>query len=264
MALFVSGRLTLAGMVAGIGAVLKLYPVIAAVVVGGGLLWWAWRERAARPVMLRFAAGGLVAVALVVVLTLEQTLAFLADEGAAFVGVRHGLGPWTHTLNPIAPAGVSWLLSLPLLLTWLVAAGRRLPDDPVIVFAGGLAISTYFGSVSNDYNLITTYPLLMVLFVRALQERPSRLTVALLLLGLVAVVGNRWLFMWSEAAMQVRVWLQWLWLLSTGVAVAAGRLSEAKPVVVSAAQAPRATDGEAASASVPLRERTAFHRVRWS
>jgi hypothetical protein len=240
MGLFVSGRFAMSGLVAAITAALKIYPAFPAIVVGGGILWWAWKERAARPILLRFAAGGVATSAIVLLLTFDQTLAYLSDEFVRFASSRHGLGPWTHTLYPIAPGGASWLLSSPLLLAWLLAAGRRLPDDPVIIFAGGLAISTYFPPVSNDYNLVTAYPLLMVLFVRALSERSSRLTAALLVLGLVAIIGNRWLFMWSEPAMALRVWLQWLWLALTAVAAAAGRLKDASPARVSTVDARQA------------------------
>ena len=33
--------------------------------------------------------------------------------------------------------------------------------------AGSLALSTYFAGISFDYNLVTTYPLLVLLFMRA-------------------------------------------------------------------------------------------------
>ncbi len=61
--------------------------------------------------------------------------------------------------------------------------------DPALLFAGALAISTYFSSLSNDYNLITAYPLLIMLFIRATSAPWSSLATALLLVGLVAIVA---------------------------------------------------------------------------
>ena len=171
MHLFVSARLGWSGSVAGFAAAAKLYPVFAAAVVGAGLLWHAFRERTAWRPLVRFAAGGLAAIAVAVSLTFDQTRSYLVDEGAALVGTQNPLSPWSHTLHGIAPGGSAWILSLPLLAIWGIASARRLTDEPAMTFAGGLAISTYFGSVSNDYNLITTYPLLAILFVRSLDAR---------------------------------------------------------------------------------------------
>ncbi len=109
-----------------------------------------------------------------------------------------------------------------------MASARRLSEDPIIVFAGSLAISTYFSPVSNDYNLITTYPLLMVLFVRSVAASANRLTFGLLVVGLIGIVSNRLFFIWSDLFMQAHVALQWLWLIATGVAVAVGRLHDAE------------------------------------
>ena len=62
--------------------------------------------------------------------------------------------------------------------------------DMALALAGALAVSTYLQATSNDYNLITTYPLLLLLFLRA--QRTNRWT--LLVLGLFAIAGDRQLF----------------------------------------------------------------------
>ena len=224
--LFGTGRAGLSGATAGTAVALKLYPVFAAVVVAGGLIWWAWREAPARRRLLMFGAGGLASVMVASVVPLDQNLLYIKDEFAQLTSVPGSLSPWSHTLDPIAPARVTWLLSLPLLATWVFASAKRLPSDPALVFAGGLAISTYFSSVSNDYNLITVYPLLTLLFVRAMARPWSPLTFGLLMLGLIAIMGNRVLFAWSELALELHIALQWLWLFLTGLAVAAGHLRD--------------------------------------
>jgi hypothetical protein len=232
--LFVSGRVGWAGALAGIAAAMKLYPTFAAIVVGTGLVWWAWRDRSARRRLLLFSAGGVLAVAVAVVATFDQTMLYFADELPQLTSTRPPLSTYTHALDNIAPAGVSWFLSLPLLGLWMVASARRLPEDPTLIFAGGLAISTYFSSVSYDYNLITVYPLLVLLFVRATDRPWSPLAFGLLLLGLVSVVGHRDWFMGSDLAMRTHIGLQWLWLVGVGLAVAVGRLRDSEGTAASA------------------------------
>ena len=229
MMMYVSGRVGWAGFAAGVGVALKLYPGFAAAVVGLGLMWWAWHDRSARRALLVFATGGVIAVAAAGILFFDQTTLYLSDEFTRLVATKPPLSTWTHALDNIAPAGNAWLLSLPLLAVWIVASARRLAVDPTLVFAGALALSTYFSSVSYDYNLITVYPLLVILFVRFLAVPRDKLTLVLLLLGLISVVGDRDLFSVSATAMQVHIALQWLWLVSVGLAAAAARLSWSEP-----------------------------------
>ena len=185
MVLYASGRVGWSGLLAGVGVALKLYPAFAAVVVGCGLIWWAWRDRAARRQLVLFATGGIVAVAVAVLVLFDQTQLYLSGELGVLATATTPLSAYTHALGNIAPGGVSWFLAVPLLAVWVVASARRLPDDPTLVFAGALAISTYYSKTSYDYNLITVYPLLVLLFVRVMAEPRSLLALALLLFGLV-------------------------------------------------------------------------------
>jgi hypothetical protein len=107
-----------------------------------------------------------------------------------------------------------------LLVTWLVGAVRAVGRDPLLVFAGALAISTSFSNTSWDYNLVTCLPLLVVQYQRASEVNWRPLADALLLLGLVAVIGNRVLFSFTEELLQARVLLLWGWLTGSGLLVA--------------------------------------------
>ena len=162
------------------------------------------------------------------ILAFDQTMLYLADELPRLTTMKPPLSTYTHALDNIAPAGVAWFLSLPLLAVWIVASARRLPNDPTLTFAGALALSTYFSSVSYDYNLITVYPLLALLFVRAIALPWSPVAIGLLLLGLIGVVGNRDWFLGTELAMRLHIALQYLWLVAVGLAVAAGRLRDSE------------------------------------
>lgn len=218
--LFVSGRFGAAGFVAGLAAALKLYPVFACVVAGLALTSWAWRDRRGRRPVLLFAGGGASALALAGLAFLEQNVLYLTDQLPRFANEHPEVFVSSHPLSSIAPGGNMWVLGLPLLVVWVIAGTRLIPRDPALAFAGALAISTYFASTTNDYNLMTTYPLLLLLFLRSMRARMSPLSFSLLLLGLVAIVGNRYLFAGSQGAMGLHVALQWLWLMTSGLLAA--------------------------------------------
>ena len=92
--------------------------------------------------------------------------------------------------------GDSWrlygkLMSVALLAPWVWGMGRAVGrGELAMAFAGALAVSTYVQGTSFDYNLITTYPLLLLLFIEA--RRTDRW--GLLVFGLFAIIGDRRLF----------------------------------------------------------------------
>ena len=83
-------------------------------------------------------------------------------------------------------------MSVALLAPWVWGMGRAVArGELAMAFAGALAVSTYVQGTSFDYNLITTYPLLLLLFLEA--RRTDRW--GLLVFGLFAIIGDRRLFM---------------------------------------------------------------------
>ena len=104
------------------------------------------------------------------------------------------LREYSHSIPSFVGGGYSgfgWVLNLCLLVLWIWAGGRALArGDAGLAFAGSLAISTYVPRTSYDYNLISTYPLLLLLFLRA--QRTNRW--GLLAFGVFAIAGDRRLF----------------------------------------------------------------------
>ena len=222
MRFFLYGRFGAAGFVAGLTAVLKLYPVFACVAVGLALIGWAWRDRRGRRPLLLFVGGGAAGAALASLAFFQQNMLYVTDQLPRFASLDRYPSVFSHALNYIAPSGNVWVLSVPLLGVWAFAGSRLLPRDPALAFAGALAISTYFALTTYDYNLFTTYPLLLLLFLRAMRGPAKPQSFALLLLGLVAIVGNRYLFAGSEGAIDGHVALQWIWLTAAGLASSTG------------------------------------------
>ena len=66
------------------------------------------------------------------------------------------------------------------------SGGRVARGELAMAFAGALAVSTYVPRTSFDYNLISTYPLLLLLFLEA--QRTNRW--GLLAFGLFAIIGT--------------------------------------------------------------------------
>jgi hypothetical protein len=207
---FVSGALAAAA------TMIKLYPAFACVVVSVGLIADAVRSRSWRRTLL-FGAGVLVTTATVVATDFEQTRFYLTVRLPEFNRTPPTAATWAHAVPAHASPRGAAVIGAVLLLVWCAAAVRRLARDPLLIFAGGLAIATYFGVVSYDYNLITTYPLLLVLFTRAaLDPRPRfRWPWALLVLGVIAVVGHRRLFD-TPGLIRAHVELQLAWLAAVG------------------------------------------------
>lgn len=87
-------------------------------------------------------------------------------------------------------------MALIALWSWSAAQAFERGEAPVAL-AGAISVSTYFSAYSYDYNLVTTYPLLLLLFLRA--RRVNRW--GLLALGLVSIVGERQIFADAQSAL---------------------------------------------------------------
>ncbi len=214
---FRAGRPGASGAIAGLSAVTKLYPVFACVVAGTAIAATAARRPAMRSQALAFVTAGVVATVLGVAVSYPQSAVYATQILPA---ISHKLAPlwhYGHPLRHLWPLWGGWALSLPILVAWVAAAVLVFDRDPILVFAGSLAISTFFAPTTWDYNLITTFPLLVVLFTRA-TSGASRVAMPVLLLGLVAIVGHRGLFAWGETAMRVHIALQWTFLVATAAA----------------------------------------------
>ncbi len=223
--LYLAGAAPAAGFLCAIAVGLKLYPVFAFVVVVIGLGWSSIGSTERFRRFASYATGCALAAAAMLAVFWQQTRTYVTDQLPRFAGAPR-LPPllFSHTLDGLASGWRSWALKGALLAFWGVAAARRLRQDPALVFAGALALSTYFSAVSFDYNLLTTYPLLLLLFLRSRSaDRSGALAFALLSLGLGCIVSGRFQVARDPGMLEARLVAQWLWLIAT--ALAAGRLA---------------------------------------
>jgi len=195
--LFTRRRIGLAGVAAGVAAGFKLSPVVAVVIMTGGLLW-AWR-RAGAWTWLRFSGAALAAFALTLLVFFRDSRTFVFEVLPKYAKTLTPVNAFGHAMPTFVGGDYptfALLLSLCLVAAWVWAAARAIArGDEAMAFAGSLAVSTYVQRTSFDYNLISGYPLLLLLFLRA--RATNRW--ALLLFGLFALAGDRRLFAMPNA-----------------------------------------------------------------
>jgi len=190
--LFVRGRQWWGGMAAGVAAGFKLSPIMAIIVMTGALLigWrrvgkWAW---------LRFSGGSLTAFVLTLVVFPRDAKIYMFDVLPKYAKFLTYISEYSHSLPTFVGGdwrGYAKLMSAALLAPWVWGMGRAVQrGDLAMAFAGAMAVSTYVQGTSFDYNLVTVFPFLLLLFLEA--RRTDKW--GLLVFGVFAIVGDRRLF----------------------------------------------------------------------
>jgi hypothetical protein len=227
---FVRRRVLLAGVAAGLAAGFKLSPAMAIVVMTGALM--LRREGAARWDWLRFGGGALGAFALTLLVFFGEAKRYLVDVLPNYAEMITPAREWGHSIPNFVGGsygGFGLLLGACLVAVWVWAGARALArGDAALAFAGSLAVSTYLPRTSFDYNLISVYPLLLLLFLRA--QRTNRW--ALLAFGVFAIAGDRRLFIIPGAKVftpQLHLALQLAFLVVAAVITARPDPGETAP-----------------------------------
>jgi hypothetical protein len=178
---FTRGRPLASGVFAGLAVAAKVYPLFAVLIVVVALL-------EDRRTLMRFATGVASAGAAAALLFLPSTISYVSVL-REFAGEFPRPSVQSHGLPAFfSPLGVAFLGGT-LLLSWAGVAFRlRRSGNFDLLFAGALSIATFFSTTSNDYNLITTYPLMAVLFVRSLEPATwlMRASLVVLMIGMFA------------------------------------------------------------------------------
>lgn len=181
----VGERFLLGGLLGGFAVGFKLYPLVSVGILLIGL-------NGQRPVAIaRFVAGFAVGILVPMLFLLEDASTFVASVLPGLV--RSDATPpllFAHSLQSL-PVAVGVALGLVLLLPWVVAAHRALFRAPLLVLSGGLAVSTYFGSISYDYNLVTALPLGLLVAGMGLKENGSGVWKVLTLGMFATMLGGR-------------------------------------------------------------------------
>jgi hypothetical protein len=191
-------KLAASGAAGGLATAYKLYPVFACLVVGAGLLVAALRKRGFVWLdAVRF--GGGAAAAFVAANAIQpDAVHYFTVILPRFANLVTNAEVVSHSIPTFVGADFprfALLLGLLLVAVWVFAAQASLRSRAPVVFAGALAMSTFSSGTSWDYNLTTTYPLLLLTFAAAL--RTGRF--ALIALGIFSICANRAWFRHADA-----------------------------------------------------------------
>ncbi|MFZ5890626.1 MAG: glycosyltransferase family 87 protein [Myxococcota bacterium] len=219
-------QLLLTGAFFGLATAYKLYPLFACAIVGLGLLLaqLQQRERPGRD-WLRFGVGALAAFALANLVFWRDSKLYFTRVLPEISAIYTPAASWVHGHSFTSLVGANykpftWAFCAALIGLWGWATSRAiLRDDAAIALAGSLAPSTYFAGYTYDYNLITTYPLLLLVFLRA--RRLDRW--ALLGLGVFAMFADRRSFANVDALLfnpTMHIMVQLAFLVAAALAIA--------------------------------------------
>jgi len=216
-------------------------PVVAVVVMTGALFWT--QRKTGRWTWFLFGAGALAAFALTLLVFFGEAKTYLLDVLPKYSDTYTPRTIWGHSIptfvGPLYP-NVARARIAGLLGGWRWAGGKAAArGNAAMAFAGALAVSTYVPRTSFDYNLISTYPLLLLLFLRA--QRTNRW--GLLVFGVFAICGDRRLFDHPHGTLlspEVHLAIELAFLVVTAVVVA--RSEEGDPTARSAPTGGRDTD----------------------
>ncbi len=209
------------GFFSGIAVALKVYPLFAVAVAGAGMLAAGERRSAGWRIAAFFSLGVFVAVGGAFLVSLHQSELYVTKVLPAFA--KQGALPqsvFSHSIPELAEdlhhGKLAFIPTALVIGSWTLASLRHMRHRPELCFAGALACSTYGARTSYDYNLVTTYPLLLVLFVDAVRgtSRSRDTGWVLLGLGLLSVVGDCHFFA-SPDYVKLHILLQLLWLSLT-------------------------------------------------
>ena len=234
--LFCRNRLILAGVAAGLAAAYKLHPVIPCAAAVLGMFWAAFDgNRRQRTNFLRFGVSALLSFAAAHAIFYRESVWYFTHVLPKFTQTQLEHEPISHSI-PTACGNYelfSALVCFGFFGTWVWACRRGLREQPVLTMAGLLAMSTYFAKVSYDYNLITTYPLLLLLLIRA--QTTGRF--GLLVLGLIAMFSDRALFadknsLFLNPTSHLALQLAWLVLVAIEVGAPSQPAEQLNPRLV--------------------------------
>lgn len=196
MVTWLSEAYFIAGLVASFAVMLKLYPATALFIWGLGFLLSLyqtsqWKQIFHRP-EFKFGLGFLTGAILLFLALYDQNVIYFSEILPKWMSNRQGRDVTIHSLYSVSGDLPMAILSLVLVLSWTKISARKMKEDPALVWTGLLALSTYFSGVSNDYNLITTYPLIGLCWFRSFAGPQKNLYFSFFASSFLGAIGWRW------------------------------------------------------------------------
>jgi hypothetical protein len=223
---YLGSQYRLAGVLAGWAVAMKIYPAIAVFIVCvAGLLAIGSKSLSRMSKLIpqhwfQFGLSALLTFIVLFLVTWKQSVPYFLEILPKWSAQTQGREVHVHSFWSIIgkPAILTWVLFLGLAIRWRKFIAELYKKDSEFLFALALAVSTFFQKVSNDYNLITIYPLAFLLLSRLFSEKfksniegyfKALSTCILFLLG--------WRFLWNNPIWNIggtQIIFQYLWFYS--------------------------------------------------
>lgn len=184
---------------------MKVYPFIAIILV---FLTLFLRKEF---ITLKKYGGGVVVGGLFFgVLTLPDSYHYTFNILPQFSKLGGGGGYASHVLYS---GWLALLWKLPAVFLWVKWGIQKVKTDSLFVISGFLAISTFFQKTSNDYNLITAYPFLMLLISRAIRKTEQKSFFILVVFTLFVFVGDRSVYdLLGASRLHLQLFITWFFV----------------------------------------------------
>lgn len=189
-----------AGLLAGLSFMLKIYPLFAIVPITLGFLassrTFFSKGNINVVAKIPFFFGCATSIIVLGGIFYSQNLTYYTQVLPQWMGTFSERHITVHSIYSIIPGSklTAFAAGLMLLTSWSWISTKKLNSDPDLVLSGALAISTYFSSVSNDYNLITTFPLIALCWFRSENHSQKNLYFTLFATSFLGPIGLRWLW----------------------------------------------------------------------
>lgn len=205
--LYKKDHLKTSGFFSSATVLMKIYPLFALSIITGGLILSREFGR-----LKKYLIGAFIGAVTIFIAFNSLWYSFYLKI-KEFAGSRMVLDILNHSVQYITDVKlINMTIFLLLLFLWVL----RFRFDQTrsdLVFAGGLAVCTYYSATSFDYNLITAYPLLIILLADLIAKFKTRSFI--IAIGLtIGLCGNRYWFIWgNDVGYKVRLLIQIVFLM---------------------------------------------------
>jgi hypothetical protein len=199
------------GSLVALAVLFKIYPLVAGATLAVGYLlsFVLLKDKNIRPVY-KASLGCLSVLCAVMFFWYGAYRVYFLDVLPEVRKLYFEIDMFSHALGELDNfiPYLSLAMKAGLSLSWMVFVALRLRVDPALAFSGCLAISTFFGNISFEYNLITVFPLLFLLLARS----RNCFELFVVLLGVICFLGDR--LLWREIfSDEWRVISEVIWLM---------------------------------------------------
>jgi len=207
----------LCGFLAMSSVFMKVYPLFPFSMLLAGILISAiinFKHGIKDKLALNFIKGSILAFVVNMLIFPKFWYSFLVKI-SGFASMALNLSFLNHSIQDIFEKRSVAMLSYIIAMTiWIIYYRYAKSDNSKkVFFAGVLSISTFYSNVTYDYNLITTYPLIIVIFCSLIEQFKTKQFVVLLFI-LIGIFGNRLYFEHSsQAILKLRFALQFISLI---------------------------------------------------